>query len=156
MALVRWNDPFSGMMHTPFDDLFNGVWGGSASSHMGGPAMNVYTEDDKSLVAEVEVPGFTKDEIEVNVHDDVLEIKGEKQAKEETGGQGKRSYMLRESHESFYRSLRLPKVADGDRVSAHFDNGMLKVTVPFRELPAPKRVTISDGGKVAEKTAKKK
>jgi HSP20 family protein len=146
MAIIRWNDPFAGTMHSPFDDLFNGMWGTSMIPARGhAPAMNVYTEDDKSLVAEVEAPGFTKDEIEVNVHDGVLEIKGEKHAREEEGGNQKRSYMVRESHESFYRSIQLPRVADGDKVQAHFDNGMLKVTVPFRELPAPKKVSIADG-----------
>ena|SRR5256885_1917393 len=144
MALVKWNDPFAGLMHSPFDDLFSGVWGTNAGQRWGGPAMNVYTEDDKALIAEVEVPGYAKDEIEVNVHDNVLEIKGEKIAKEESSKQNKRNYMVRESHESFYRSLQLPKVADGDHVQAHFDNGMLKVTVPFKDLPAPKRVMITD------------
>lgn len=153
MAIVKWNDPFAGMMHSPFDDLFNGVWGtdmrGQGAS---APAMDVYTDDDKSLVAEVQAPGFEKDDIQVHVHDGVLEIKGEKHEKiEDKDAKEKRSYMVRESHESFYRSMQLPKVADGDHIEAHFDNGVLKVTVPFKELPKPKQVAISDG-----KSSKKK
>ena len=148
MAITRWNDPFAGMMHSPFDDLFNGFWGTGAQARVGSaPAMDVYTEDDKSLVAEVQAPGFTKDDIDVHVHDGVLEIKGEKHDKEETGKESKRNYMVRESHESFYRSIQLPRVADGDHVQAHFDNGVLKVTVPFKELPQPKKVTIEGGKK---------
>jgi len=134
-------------MHSPFDDLLSGVWGmGNTPLRVGGPAMNVYTEDDKSLVAELEAPGYAKDDIEVHVHDSVLEVKGEKHEKEESKTK-KRNYMVRESHESFYRSIQLPKVADGDHVQAHFDNGVLKITVPFKELPAPKKVTIADGKK---------
>ena len=148
MAITRWHDPFAGTMHSPFDDLFNGFWGTSPSARVGGaPAMDVYTEDDKALVAEVQAPGFAKDDIEVNVHDGVLEIKGEKHDAEEQGAEGKRNYMVRESHASFYRSIQLPRVADSDGVQAHFDNGVLKVTVPFKELPQPKKVTISDGKK---------
>jgi HSP20 family protein len=147
MAITRWNDPFGGTMHSPFDDLFNGFWGTGPQPRGGSaPAMDVYTEDDKSLVAEVQAPGFTKADIEVHVHDGVLEIKGEKHDKEE-GKAGKRNYMVRESHESFYRSIQLPRVADGDHVVAHFDNGVLRVTVPFKELPQPKKVAISDGKK---------
>ncbi|HSW99437.1 MAG TPA: Hsp20/alpha crystallin family protein [Patescibacteria group bacterium] len=147
MAIVKWNDPFVGMMHSPFDDLFSGVWGTETHARgTGAPAMDIYTDDDKSLVAEIQAPGFAKDEIQVNVHDSVLEIKGEKQEKSEDN-KGKRSYMVRESHESFYRSIQLPRVADGDHVEAHFDNGVLKVVVPFKELPKPKQVTISDGKK---------
>lgn len=148
MAIIRWNDPFTRQGNSPFDDLFNGFWGASmpAASH-GAPAMDVYTEDDKSLVAEVSLPGFKKDDVEVHVHDGVLEIKGEKHQKEEDQKNTKRNYMVRESHERFYRSIRLPRVADGDSVNAHFDNGVLKVTVPFKELPQPKKVAISEGTK---------
>ncbi|HKU18086.1 MAG TPA: Hsp20/alpha crystallin family protein [Candidatus Saccharimonadales bacterium] len=148
MALIRWNDPFNNMgMQNPFDDLLNGVWGTAfpAATH-GAPVMDVYTEDDTSLIAEVQLPGFKKDDVEVHVHDGILEIKGEKHEKEENKDT-KRNYMMRESHESFYRSIRLPKVADGDNVTAQFANGMLKVTVPFKELPKPKKVAISEGAK---------
>lgn len=147
MAIVRWTDPFTGMTQSPFDDLFNGFWGTTPHAHgHTAPMMDLYTEDDKSLVAELQVPGFTKDDIEVNVHDNVLEIKGEKHDKEEDK-KNKRNYMVRESHESFYRSIQLPRVADGDHIDAHFENGMLKVTIPFKELPTPKKVSITEGKK---------
>lgn len=109
--------------------------------------MDIYNEDDKQLVAEVQAPGFDKDDVEVNVHNGVLEIKGEKHEKEEDKKGSKRSYMVRESHASFYRSIALPKYADADHVDAHFDNGVLKVTVPFKELPKPKKIAISAGSK---------
>jgi HSP20 family protein len=63
--------------------------------------------------------------------------------------------MVRESHASFYRSVALPKHADADNVSADFEGGVLKVTVPFKELPQPKKVTIGATAK-AEKADKKK
>lgn len=151
MNITRWNDPFSGLtsMHSQLDDIFNSVFSSTPVSQ-NLPAMDVYTENDKSLVAEVHAPGFTKDDIEVNVHNGVLEIKGEKHQKEEDKDK-KRSYMVRESHTSFYRSIALPKYADADNVAADFDKGVLKVTIPFRELPAPKRVAISDGKPVDKK-----
>lgn len=147
MALVQW-DPFAGLtsMHSQLDDMFNSFFA-AAPGARGVPAMNIYTEDDKELVAEVEAPGFTKDDIEVNVHDGVLEIKGEKHEREEDKADKKRNYMVRESHASFYRSIALPKNADGNKVEAHFQNGVLKVRVLFKELPAPKRVAISEGKK---------
>ncbi len=140
--LIRWSDPFAGLtsVHSQLDDLFNGFFGGMPTLAQTMPAMDVYNEDDKQLVAEVQVPGFKKDEVEVNVHNGVLEIKGEHKNKEED--KKKRSYMVRESHSSFYRRLALPKHADGDHVKANFDNGVLKVIVPFKELPKPKKVEI--------------
>lgn len=148
MQPTRWNDPFAGLtsLHSQLDDMFNNFFSATpATTNM--PAMDIYTEDDKAMVAEVQVPGFGKDDIEVNVHNGVLEIKGEKHDKQEEGESKKRSYMVRESHASFYRSIALPKYADADGVSADFDNGILKVRVPFKELPAPKRIAISAGEK---------
>ncbi|MBX6334496.1 Hsp20/alpha crystallin family protein, partial [Candidatus Saccharibacteria bacterium] len=66
--------------------------------------------------------------------------------KEEEGGK-KRKYMVRESHATFYRSIALPKTADADKVEAHFENGVLEVRIPLKELPSPKRVAISEGKK---------
>jgi HSP20 family protein len=135
-------------MHSQLDDLFNTFFAGAPStrSGQGMPALDIYTEDDKQLVAEAHVPGFDKKDVEVNVHNGVLEIKGEKHDKEEEKGK-KKSYVIRESHSSFYRSVALPKYADGDNVKAHFKDGVLKVTIPFKELPAPKKVAIEDGKK---------
>lgn len=147
--LMRWDDPFSGVtsLQKQIDDVFNEMFQSSrlpSASQL--PAMDIYNEDDKRLVAEVQAPGFDKDDIEVNVHNGVLEIKGEKQEKEEEKDK-KRTYMMRESSSSFYRRVALPKHADGDNVEAHFDNGTLKVVVPFKELPKPKKVQISSGKK---------
>lgn len=158
MALIRWNDPFAGLtsMHSQLDDLFNNFWSAtpSLSAGQGIPAADVYTEDGKRLIAEVQAPGFDKDDIEINVHQGVLEIKGEKHAKEEQKDK-QRSYMVRESHASFYRSIALPKTADADNVQAEFDKGMLKVVVPLKELPAPKKVAINASSSSSAKKLKK-
>ena len=153
MNLVRWNDPFSGLtsLHSQLDDMFNGLLSSTPSATA--PAIDIYTEDNKNLVAEVQVPGFDKDDVEVNVNNNVLEIKGERSEKSEEKDK-KRSYMLRESHTSFYRSIALPKHADADHVTAGFENGVLKVIVPFKELPQPKRIAIAAGHTKKDKPAK--
>jgi HSP20 family protein len=149
--LVRWDDPFAGLtsLHGQLDDMFNNFFTGlpGPSKLQGVPAMDIYSEDDKQLVAEIQAPGFTKDDVEVNIHNGVLEIKGEKHEKEQDKKSKKRSYMVRESHQSFYRSIALPKYADSDKVDADFTNGVLRVTVPFKELPKPKKIAITAGKK---------
>jgi HSP20 family protein len=145
-SLQQW-DPFAGRsnLHSQLDDIFNSFFSAAPALPMQQTAaLDVYTEDDKHLVAEAQLPGFTKDDVEINVHDNVLEIKGEKHSKDEDK-KGKRNYMVRESHSRFYRSIGLPKHADEDKVKAEFKDGVLKVTVPFKELPKPKRVAIEAG-----------
>lgn len=152
--LIRFSDPFADVtgLHSQLDDMVNSFFNTSPVAARNLPAIDIYTEDDKQLVTEVQAPGFNKDDVEVSVHNGVLEIKGEKHSKEEDKGK-KRSYMVRESHASFYRSIALPKHADADNVSADFSDGVLKVTVPFKELPAPKKVAI--GGSSGKSEAKK-
>jgi HSP20 family protein len=150
--IVRWDDPFAGLtsLHGQLDDMFNNFFTGLPAVQMpqaAMPAMDIYNEDDKALVAEVQVPGFKKDDVDVSVHNGVLEIKGEKHEKEEDKQGKNRSYMLRESHASFYRRLRLPEYADEEHVDAKFDGGVLKVTIPFKDLPKPKKVAITEGKK---------
>lgn len=148
-GLTRW-DPFAGLttVHSQIDDMFNDFfntnWTGSGQAT---PAMDVYTENsDKELVAEVHAPGFGKDDIEVSVNGGMLEIRGEKH-EHDKDKKRKRNYMVRESHASFYRSVALPKAADGEGVKAHFENGVLKVRVPMKQLPQPKRIAIEAGEK---------
>jgi HSP20 family protein len=147
--LIRFNDPFAGLvsLHSQLDDMFNGFLTNTplATSH-GMPSLDVFMEDDKDLVAEIQAPGFDKNDIDIHVRDSILEIRGEKHEKEEKKDK-KRSYVIRESNESFYRSIALPKGADADHMTAHFDNGILRVTVPFKELPQPKKVAISSDKK---------
>lgn len=150
--LIRWDDPFSGLtsMHSQLDDIFNNFFTGLPAARglqTSMPAMDVYSEDDKQLVVEVQAPGFDKEDIDVNVHNGVLEIKGEQHEKTEDKQDKKRSYMVRESHASFYRRLALPEHADADHIDADFENGVLKVIVPFKELPKPKKIAIGSGKK---------
>jgi HSP20 family protein len=139
--LMRFRDPLRGInnLQRQMDDMFDNLM----SRNM--PTMDVYTEEDKQMVAEVHAPGYSKDDIDISVNEGVLEIRGERQEKEED--KAKKSYMVQESSSSFYRRMILPRQADADKVDAQFDNGVLKVIVPFKELPKPKKVDIKSGNK---------
>lgn len=160
MQLIRWDDPLSGMtsLRQQMDDMFNQFFTSMPTSAAAlSTAMDIYNEDDKQLVVEVRTPGFDKDDVDVSVHNGILEIKGEKTVKEEDKDK-KRTYMMRESNSSFYRRVALPKSVDTDNIDAQFNNGLLRVTLPYRELPAPKRVQISghqpDGKSETKKISK--
>jgi HSP20 family protein len=144
--LMRFRDPMRGInsLQRQMDDMFDNLMSRNWPMAVGNmPTMDVYTEEDKQMVAEVHAPGYSKDDIEISINEGVLEIRGEKAEKEED--KKKKSYMVQESATSFYRRMVLPRQADADKVDAQFDNGVLKVIVPFKELPKPKKVDIKSG-----------
>jgi HSP20 family protein len=116
--VMRFRDPLKGIssLQRQMDDMFDNLMSRNWPMALGNmPTMDVYANGDKELVAEVHAPGFTKDNIEVNINEGVLEI--------------------------------LPRHANADKVDANFENGILKVIVPFKELPKPKKVDIKSGNK---------
>lgn len=103
------------------------------------PTTDVYTNNDKELVVEAHLPNYEHNDIDIHMENGALVIQAEKHEKEEDK---QKKYVVRESSSSFYRRIQLPERADEDKIEARMDNGVLKVTVPFKELPAPKKIAI--------------
>jgi HSP20 family protein len=91
------------------------------------PALNAYEEGD-FLVVEAQVPGMKPEDIAVSIEQGMLTIQGTTQAEHE---HAERSYL---SHEyqlgSFSRSVRLPETVDSDGVTATYEQGVLRLTLP--------------------------
>jgi HSP20 family protein len=113
------------------------------------PTTDVYTKDDQELIVEAHLPNFDQKDVGISVDNGILEIQAEKHEKEEDKS---KKYVTRESSSTFYRRIRLPERAEVDNIQAHMDNGVLKVTVPLKALPEPKRIQIQAG---KSKSAKK-
>jgi HSP20 family protein len=91
------------------------------------PAVDiVQTETGYELHANL--PGYQPEEIEVKVDRDTVTLKAQHEEKVE---KNEDNYIYRERRSgSFYRSLRLPETIDGEKVEAHIENGVLKLTLP--------------------------
>jgi len=103
------------------------------------PTTDVYTEDDKQLTVEAHLPNFEDKDIDIHVEDGNLVIQAEKHEKETDK---KKKYVIRESSSSFYRRIKLPQIANSDKIEAKMKDGVLTVIVPFKEKPQPKRIDI--------------
>ena len=104
------------------------------------PTTDVYTSnDDKELHVEAHLPNFDQKDVSVNIDKGNLVIRAERHEQEKDKD---KKYIVRESSSSFYRSIRLPEAADEDTVKASMKDGVLKVTISFKELPKPKQVAI--------------
>ncbi len=130
--------PFSSLqreIERVFDDFTRGF---PALGSFGGqdllPAMDV-TETDKEIEVTAELPGLEEKDVQINVADNVLTIRGEKKSEREDKSKDYR--LVERSYGSFYRSLELPSGVDSDKIKASISKGVLKVTVP---KPAPAQV----------------
>jgi len=151
MAIVRYYDPFKEFdeMQRQMSQLMDQNFGYSGSQPaLTTPVADVYTEGAKgkeNLVIEAHLPNFSKDEVDVDVHEGALEIRAEHKEKEED--KKKKRYVLRESASSFYRRVGLPRNVESSKVKANFSDGVLKVSVPFKELPKAKKISIEGSTK---------
>jgi len=98
------------------------------------------TEDDKEYIVKAEIPEMKKDDIKINVHDEVLSISGER--KYENEEKGKKYHRVERAYGSFMRSFTLPEDADGSKVNAEYKDGVLKVHLPKSERAKPKTIEI--------------
>jgi HSP20 family protein len=90
---------------------------------------------DKEYTITVEVPGADKDDIKIEVANNVMTIRGEKKQKKEE--KQKDFYRQERFYGSFQRVLSLPEDADQNDIKANFHQGVLTVTMPRKDMPKP-------------------
>jgi len=136
MSLVKRNNV---MFPSLMNDIFNPDWfGGLENRNHNLPPVNI-KESDTDFVLEFSVPGFKKDDFNIELDNDVLTISSE--VKKENEPSEERFSRKEFSHTSFKRAFTLPETVDGGNINAQYESGILKLVVPKKEeaLPKPKR-----------------
>jgi HSP20 family protein len=104
-----------------------------------------FCETDKSYEVNCELPGLTEKDVEVTIQNGLIEITGRKEARREEKDVKKNYHFSERSYGAFQRSFRLPEDIDEAGIAAHFENGLLTVTLP--KTPAamtqPKKISIA-------------
>lgn len=117
-----------------FDDLWNSrgedFYDSSLSSFA--PVVNI-EETANAYFVEAELPGVKKEDVEVNIKDDYLIIKGEKKSFDEE--KKDQYHRLERSHGSFYRTIALPSDIDKEKVNAELKDGILQVEIKKSDAP---------------------
>jgi len=100
------------------------------------PSVNVKESAD-GFEVDMAAPGLEKKDFKIEINHGTLTISSEKKVENETktGEHFKRREF---SYQSFSRSFTLPEMVDGDKVSAKYENGILKVSIPKKEEAKPK------------------
>jgi len=103
------------------------------------PAVDII-EDDKNYTIHADVPGVKPKEVEIEIENGVLTLKGQR---EEIKQDEKEGYKRAERvYGSFYRRFTLPETVNADDIKAKTEHGVLEVVIPKRAKPEPKRIKV--------------
>ena len=152
MAIVRW-DPFGEVlrMQRDMDRIFSRLGSAEVSGESVAwmPKVDVKRKDD-DIVVRAELPGIDPAEVEVEVTDGVLTIRGER--RQEAKQEGEDWLVCESCYGSFERSLTIPESVDPAAITADYKDGILVVHVPKAlEAARPKTTKIEIGGAGAPK-----
>lgn len=147
MAITRW-DPFRDLatlherMNRLFDETVARTRGIEPSELTGAwaPAVDVYEDADRYLLY-AELPGLSKNDVQIELKDNVLTIKGERKFDELLKDQT--AHRVERSYGQFVRSFLLPAQVEAGKVEAKFTDGVLTVTVPKAAAAKPRLIPIA-------------
>jgi HSP20 family protein len=112
-----------------FGSLFDELFAHQAADH--GPAMDLY-EDEHNFYARFELPGFSKKDVDVELENGVLRVRGERQSSAEEASSAYR----------FDRSVSVPDGVDPERISAQLKDGILTIELPKAEARKARAIDV--------------
>ena len=114
----------------------------TAPTHKGWmPAVNV-EETSESILLTAELPGLGEDDVEIELENNILTIRGEKREEREEGEEGGRYHLWERRYGSFQRSFTVPRTVNPEDIDAGFDSGVLTVTMPKAAEAKGRKISI--------------
>lgn len=143
------NGPFSDL-RSEMDDLFARFFELDTTGRFSGladfaPSIDV-SESESQIIVKADLPGVEKDNISLELKEDVLVLKGERSDESESG-QGEDRRVIERSYGRFERSMRLPFTPAESEIDTSYKNGVLTVTVAKPQKPEDKAKQIPIRGK---------
>lgn len=144
MLPLFWTNRNS-LLESSFSDLYETFSNGFPSHDketdvLWKPSVDVH-ETEKDVTLDVELPGLNKENIKIDIKDDILTVSGERSHTEETK---EKNYTKTERlFGKFERSFYLPKNVNSDKISASYKDGLLILTIPKSEKAIHKEIPIS-------------
>ena len=152
MALIRWrnrNWPFRELdeLREEMDRLFERAFGRTVPTQREvpmvrgwAPSVDMFEREDE-VVVRTEIPGMSKEEINISALGNTLTISGERKAKEEIKEDN--YYCCERAYGKFQRDITLPQVVDTKNVKASYKNGVLEIILPKKEEAKPKKIEVA-------------
>lgn len=153
MAITRWNperelsswSPFRDLVNMQreigrvFDGLFPEYDAENAVIAQWAPRVDVSESKDAYLI-KAELPGVSRNDVKITLHDNVLTIKGEK--KEEKEEKDVNVHRVERSYGVFERAFSLPLTVKSEKIDASFKDGVLSIILPKAEEAKPKEIEV--------------
>lgn len=129
-----------------FNTMFSGRYGSNSSqtdieTYSWKPAVDIKDEKNHILL-KADVPGVDPKNIEIEMHEGNLIIKGHKESESEEDGEN--YYRVERSSGTFYRRFALPDNIDESKISATTRKGVLEITIPKQERAQPRTIEVRD------------
>jgi HSP20 family protein len=102
-------------------------------------------ETEKGLELKADIPGVAKNDIKLEIAEDMVSLKAEKHTKKEETDEEKQYHLVERTHGSFMRRFSLPFAIDEDAIEARHENGVLTVVLPRSKAAEASRKTIPIG-----------
>ena len=145
MAMTRF-DPFRDLavLQDRMNRLFNESYGGRRDDDLMSrgtwtPAVDIF-EVDGALMLKAELPDMRREDIDVNVENNTLTIRGERKLDHEIKQEN--FHRVERAYGQFSRSFSLPPTVDTGKISAEYKNGVLCVKLPVREEAKPRSINV--------------
>jgi len=100
-------------------------------------------ETEDAYFLSVDLPGVKKDDVTIDLSDNVLTVSGERKHEYETQNKGSRRF--EQSYGQFTRSFTLPAAVDAEKVEANLEDGVLKIALPKSEQTKPHKIQVQSG-----------
>jgi HSP20 family protein len=127
------------------DRLFDDAFVGRGTGANWQPAVDIQ-ETSNELRLDVELPGIREEDVELEVENGVLSVRGQKSVERKEEEEEGRYHLVERSYGSFFRSFQLPQGVDEKQINADFEHGVLRIRIPKAALPQPRRIQIGSGG----------
>src|ERR1700726_5313155 len=157
-VLTRW-EPFRefSTLQDRMNRLFRETQGNSQDESLTAsgfaPAVDVY-EDEHNVTLKIEVPGIDEKDIDIRLENNTLTVHGERKIEKEEKEENYRR--VERQYGSFTRTFTLPSTVDSEKVSATYDKGVLKISLPKKAEAKPKQIKVTGGSEKSEKTLESK
>ncbi len=157
-VLTRW-EPFrefatlQDRINRVFRDSYTADRDESLTTSSFAPAVDVY-EDEHKVTLKIEVPGIDEKDIDVRVENNTLTVHGERKIEKEEKEENYRR--VERQYGSFTRTFTLPTTVETENVSANYDKGVLKISLPKKAEAKPKQIKVHVGSEKGEKTLEAK